>query len=167
MIENNIALLIQQLVKEKEQYLKRGLELSQRPLCSPELDQIYPAFSKAQGDFTAIAKNAKGYNYRYADLSEIMDMVRPVLAKHDLHLSQYMSSKTAMHTRIGHASGQWFESQWELPLPQEGATNSKMAFMQELGSRRTYARRYEVLSILGLQPQGEDDDAVSRKPRTS
>jgi len=160
MEQATLSNLIGQLVKEKEQYLRRGLELAQHPFQSAEVDKVYAAFSKAQGAFTAIIKNTKGYNYRYAELSDILEMVRPILAKYGLHLSQYMSSKTTMHTRIGHDSGQWFASQWEVPMPQEGTTQTKMSFMQELGSRRTYARRYEVLSILGLQPQGEDNDAA-------
>lgn len=154
-MDNGMALVFQQVLKEKEQYLRRGLELSNAPRQSSELDQIYTAFSKAQGEFTAVMKNTKGYNYKYADLSDIMDMVRPVLTKHGLNISQCMHGNT-LHTRLGHNSGQWFESQWD--IPQENIAPSKMSLMQELGSRRTYARRYEVLSILGLQPQGEDDD---------
>ena len=160
MADNGLALLMQQLIKEKEQYLRRGLELANRPLQSQEVDKIYAAFGKAQGEFTAIIKNTKGFNYKYADLADIIDMVRPVFDKYGLHISQYMYGKKDMHTRIGHDSGQFFESQWELPIPEENSYSGKMSFMQECGSRRTYARRQELLSILGLQPSGEDDDAA-------
>lgn len=159
MIDTNSALLIQQLIKEKELYFQRGMELKNKPLRSPEVNEVFAAFSKAQGEFTPIVKGTKGFNYKYAELCDILDMVRPVLSKYDLHLSQSMSSATLMHTRIGHSSGQFFESQWEIALPNH-ETGSKMSYMQELGSRRTYARRYEALSILGLHPQGEDDDAA-------
>ena len=67
-----------------------------------------------------------------------------------------------LHTRIGHASGQFFESQYKIPVPTEtefSASNKKTSYMQELGSRRTYVRRYEILAILGINPEGEDSDS--------
>lgn len=159
MIENNLAIVIGQLIQENKQYFQRGMELAKHPLQSPEVNEVYAAFAQAQGDFTAITKDTKGYNYTYADLATILDSVRPVLSKYGLHLSQYSSAGRKLHTRIGHKSGQFFESQFEVPYPTENS-QSKMNFMQEIGSRRTYARRYEVLSILGLAPKGEDDDAA-------
>jgi hypothetical protein len=47
--------------------------------------------------------------------------------------------------------------------PMSEEQKKKMTLMQQLGARRTYSRRYETLTILGLQPQNEDNDASYRQ----
>jgi hypothetical protein len=159
---NEMALVIEKVIKERDMYLKRGLELASYPHYSGSLDEMYPAFAEAQGEFPSIVKEKKGYGYKYAELSSVLNLVIPVLSKHGLNLTQYMTRDCILHTRIGHASGQFFESQYKIPVPTEAefsSSNKKTSYMQELGSRRTYVRRYEILAILGINPEGEDSDA--------
>ena len=158
----NISEFLDKQIKEKELYLRRGLELARYPIQSKEINEVAAAFAKAQGEFPAISKGTKGFNYKYAELSNILNMVRPVLAQHDLYFQQYMTRDNMLHTRIGHVSGQWFESQFVIPIPTEKEFyeigGKKTSYMQEIGSRRTYARRYEAITMLGIHPEGEDDD---------
>lgn len=151
--------LITQILKERDIYLKRGLELASYPQQSPAVEEVFEAFSQAQGEFPAVTKAQKGYGYRYADLATILATVRPHLSKYGLHFTQYITRDSILHTRVGHKSGQYFESQYKMPTLTEEAfarLNKKTTYMQELGSRRTYIRRYEALAILGLNPDGED-----------
>jgi hypothetical protein len=150
----DMATVVAQLIKEKENYLRRGLELANQPMETKELKDLYAALAKASIEFKPILKDSKGYNYKYAQLDAILNMVRPVLSKHGLFLHQF-TRDALLITRLAHSSGQWMQSALAVPPPTEGG---KMSVMQELGSRRTYARRMEVLSILGIHPEDEDDD---------
>lgn len=152
--------LLEKLIKERDALIRRGMELSS--LQSIEQDQIIPSFIASQMEFGPVFKSSKSFTGKYAVLEDILEMVIPVLNKHGLAFRQYSSKDSVLHTRITHISGQFFESQFTIPsiVPEEAEQNKgKMTLMQQLGSRRTYARRYETLTILGLQPQNEDNDA--------
>lgn len=159
---------LEKVTRERDAYLARGKELALRvaelengidqPHSSRDVDQIYAAFIALQGDLPAIKKNSKGYGYNYATLDTILSAIRPLLKKHGLGIYQYDVGPTVfLCSRIIHISGQWFASYYKMPLPKESG-DSKRNYMQELGSRETYARRYQVLKVLGLHPEGEDDD---------
>lgn len=105
-------------------------------------------------------KSGGSYAYRYAALEDVLDTVRPVLAKHGLTVTQTASNQNAdfltISTAILHRSGQYivFDS---LALP-----NGRTA--QEIGSAITYGRRYHLLACLNLAAS-DDDDGAAAAPR--
>ena len=99
-------------------------------------------------DDNRISKKTQGYNYRYADLSTILDVIRKPLADADL--------VPIVITRLYHVSGQYVESSLAIKPNKQDA--------QGCGSSITYARRYSVLAILNLAPE-DDDGAEASKPR--
>lgn len=143
------------LTKERDAYLKRGIELSRYPHQSEKVTEVFTAFCKAQGEFPQIEKNVKG-QYKYAGLSNILQKIIPVLSKHNLMLIQYMSGDNVLHTRIAHVTGQFFESQFKIPIPKEEDHKGKI-YIQEVGTRRTYTRRYELITLLGICPDEDTD----------
>lgn len=149
--------ILDKVTKERDTYLKRGIELSLYPSHSKEVNEVYTAFAQAQAEFPPISKAVQGYGYKYAPLDVVLKAVIPLLSKHGLIFTQYTTRENYLHTRIGHTSGQFFESQCRIPLAQEDPS-AKKSFLQEIGSRKTYMRRYEALAILGIQPEAEDDD---------
>ena len=159
---NDIALVVDKIIKERDSYLKRGLELASYPHQSTKVDEIYSAFATAQGEFPPITKGKSGFGYKYAELSTVLGLIVPILSKHGLHITQYMTRNNILHTRIGHSSGQYFESQYSLPIPTQQAFeegNKKKSYMQELGTIRTYVRRYEAIALLGINPEDDTDGA--------
>jgi hypothetical protein len=148
---------IEKLIKERDSFYKRGLELSQRKCQSDDTSDICQAFALAQKEFAPVKKNTKGYNYKYAQLDQILDMVRPVLSKHGLSISQYTDRDNILYTRLSHASGQWFHSEVAITV---AAGDNKRSLEQSWGSSVTYMRRYQILSVLGLHPTGEDNDGA-------
>lgn len=98
------------------------------------------------------ARTSDGYLYRYADLADVTNAARPVLAEHGLVFytapgitdngAPYISG-FLMHT----ASGEWSEAH----LPLHGR------HPQELGSAITYARRYLLGCLTGLLTEEDDD----------
>jgi hypothetical protein len=118
------------------------------------INEIAAALSAAQAEMTnpPKTKTAKAgkYSYNYADLAEIIEHIRPTLAKHGLAITQIIETgeKTILVTRLMHKGGQFLQSTY--PLPNGAAA-------QEMGSAITYARRYSLCAILGIAAEEDDD----------
>ncbi len=123
------------------------------------INEIAEALAKAQAEMTnppktksanVKSKTGASYKYQYADLAEIIEHVRPVLAKHELAYTQTIDTgeKTILITRLMHKSGQVLQSTYPLPTG---------AAAQEMGSAITYARRYSLCAILGIAAEEDDD----------
>lgn len=120
--------------------------------------QLAVALIAAQSAFPAIKKTrtakAGTYSYDYADLSDILRVVLPVLGKHGLALTQRYSvldGLILLETMLLHTSGELLSS--VLPISGPGPT------AQELGSLMTYMRRYSVTALLGIAAEDDDDGA--------
>lgn len=126
------------------------------------------AFTAAQADLPPIAKQheaiiptktGSGYSYKYADLNDVLEAVRPVLNKHGLSIAQSTTSEEGqigVMTRIYHTSGH-VESFGPLLLPAGGDARSA-------GSAITYARRYGLCAALGISPDDDDDGEAAAPP---
>ena len=124
-------------------------------LAMPPMGEIATALAKCQAELTNPPKtktaNAGKYTYRYADLAEIIDHVRPVMAKHGLAIVQMVTvieERNFLVSRLLHTSGQYIESVYPLP---------RQAGSQEMGSAITYARRYSLCALLGIAAEEDDD----------
>lgn len=129
---------------------------------SEHINELAAALSKAQGEFPAIPKtrivdfvyNSKKTYYKYADLSDVIDAIKGPLTKYGLSHSEqlvYAEGKVILWTRLMHSSGQWLLSLYPITL------GSKP---QESGSAISYARRYALTALVGVQAE-EDNDAQS------
>lgn len=92
------------------------------------------------------------YSYQYADLGDTMRIIAPVLAKHHLavaHVRTVVDGHERLHTMLLYKGDTVLTSDWPLTggLPP-----------QQAGSEMTYARRYSLWAILGIAPEGADDD---------
>jgi len=131
---------------------------------------IYAALALAQGQFSAIRKEAANeyLGYRYATLEDALDVVRAPLAANGLALIQAAEmdergTRLVLTTRLAHASGEWIESELTLPISeQKGLTP-----VQSIGVAITYARRYALMSLLGVAALGDDTDATAQRGRAA
>jgi hypothetical protein len=131
---------------------------------SQEINELAAALCMAQGDFPNVPKDANNpfFKSKYADLAGIVDVVRPVLKKHNLCFSQFVSmsgSQPAITTMLLHKSGQFVAD--TLPMP-----DSKPD-AQGIGSAITYGRRYGLQAILGLAAEDDDGNAASHSAPAS
>lgn len=121
---------------------------------SDTLSAIAPALVAALGEMEGAAKTAKNPHFRssYANLEAVVDASRDVLSKHGLGVMQgaghVVDGKLYLTTRIIHASGEWVESEFSIPL----AKSDPQATLAAL----TYARRGALMAILGM-PAVDDD----------
>jgi hypothetical protein len=93
--------------------------------------------------------------YKYTDLATIMDLVRPILAKHGLsvsHVTGIHDGHFGLTTYLLHSSGESILSFY--PLNQTDKA-------QEMGSQITYARRYTTTALLGIASEEDDDGELA------
>lgn len=123
------------------------------------MKNIYKALAAFQQDVPNIYKNSQGYGYKFADLGEINDIIKPLLKKHGLGYTQPIEGD-AIKTVLFHVdSGETIESLTNIP---QGVQLAKMNEFQVLGSAITYLRRYSLSSMLGLVTD-EDADAAGEQ----
>lgn len=129
---------------------------------SQEINELALALSKLQGEINDVGKNKQGYGYTYADLGSVLEIARPLLAKHGLSVTQLPQSageKVSVETLLMHSSGQWISSTIEMQVER----GKNMSLAQAVGSVITYARRYSLAAILGIAQV--DDDAALEQPK--
>ena len=119
---------------------------------SEQINEIATALAKAQGEMTNPTFNKTNPHFKssYADLSSVLNAVRPALAKNGIALMQMTGMEEAgvvLYTRLTHISGQWIESVY--PVTASGKH-------QEIAAALTYAKRLSLSAIAGVA--GEDDD---------
>lgn len=122
------------------------------------------ALLAVQKESPALQKDAINPHFKnkYITLQSLMDKILPLLHKHDLLLLQQPASvgpnaEPALTTTIIHVPSGEAEASI-MPLMLDKAT------AQGLGSAITYARRYSLMSILGLVAD-EDDDGQAASAR--
>ena len=131
---------------------------------SESIAALAAALAKAQGEMENAGKNSVNPHFRskYADLAEIINTVRPVLAKHGLSVTQFPSfDGTLAHveTIIAHQSGEWMSGTTSSPV--------QKADPQGIGSATTYLRRYSLAAVCNLAQEDDDANASSKAPKQS
>ncbi len=126
---------------------------------SEQINELAAALAKAQAEIVNPAKTSENPHYRnkYADLAEVLNVVRPVFAAHGLAVSQHpaMDGDGAMvtvETMLTHSSGQWMVSAVSAPVAKKDA--------QGVGSAITYCRRYALAAIAGVAQDDDDGNAA-------
>jgi len=119
---------------------------------SEQINELATALVKAQAEFGAVPKGSVNpfFKSKYASLPDVVAHATPVLTKHGLAVSQFISDGDTLTTYLLHTSGQFIAHTMSLHLVKNDP--------QAQGSAVTYARRYAYLSALGLVAD-EDDDA--------
>ena len=130
-------------------------------VAAPGGPDFYAALVAALGELSEVPKgqtaSAGTYQYNYADLGTVLTYVRPILAKHGLAVTQPVTAldgNVVVETVILHTSGESLAF-GKLSMPR-GQTP------QQTGSAITYARRYSLLSTLGLATADDDGAAASK-----
>ena len=123
---------------------------------SDSLKELATALSKAQGEFQNAKRDKENpfFHSKYADLTSLWDICRPVLSKNGLSVAQGPSvneNHVTIKTLLMHNSGEWIES--ELIL------NADKPTAQGVGSAITYGRRYSLAAMLGLVADDDGNEA--------
>lgn len=127
---------------------------------SEQINEIASALAAFHAEAPTItfdgAANAGSYKYKYATLPQILDKVRPILAKHGLAVLQPVGESGSVETIIVHTSGQWIASD---PVRLPSKDNSP----QGVGSAISYAKRYSLSAMLALAAEEDDDGQAAQR----
>jgi len=128
---------------------------------SESVKEIATALSAAQGSLQDATKNAKNPHYKsdYADLSHVLEAIRPALKAHNLSVVQLpfsTGSRVGVTTRILHSSGEWIEESIDLEV--EGRNLAQAA-----GSHITYLRRYSLASLFAIHQKDDDGESAPKR----
>jgi hypothetical protein len=128
---------------------------------SESIANLALALSKAQLELSNPKKTSSNpfFKSKYADLSEVINVSKTVLAEHGLSIMQFLSytDMVNVETMILHSTGEWISETLSLPVAKHDA--------QSIGSTCTYARRYSWAAICGLAQEDDDANAaVEHKP---
>jgi len=122
-----------------------------------EKSETITSLAKALIDFHGrvqkISKDAKNpfFKSNYASLSNIQDAISKPLAESGLAYSQMPSGVNGLCTILVHAeSGEYLMDTFIMPV-------SKPNDPQAVGSAITYAKRYALAGVLGLNIDDDDD----------
>lgn len=131
---------------------------------SAEFDKIVDAIHKVQQDVQIIERSDKAdigsYKYSYAGMPTIWKELKPLLETYKLTIMQPVVHDMIdkLETWIFHESGQWVKAKSRLVIGRDDP--------QGFGSAVTYAKRYQVLSMLEIVTD-EDTDASEHRLATA
>jgi len=122
------------------------------------MNALFAAMAKAFPEIEGALKdrNNPAFKSKYADLSSVVDAVKPALAKHGLffvQLTHEQQGGVCIETVVGHAEGEQFSfGKLFVPAGKQDA--------QGYGSALTYARRYSLMTAFGVCPEDDDGNAA-------
>ena len=123
---------------------------------SDKISEISKALVGAQADVGLALKNQENSHFKsqYADLSAVLSVAKPALAKHGLALTQFPGQgdgTVTLSTLLLHESGEWILlPPASIPLQAHTAHG--------YGSAISYLRRYTTQACLGISIGISDDD---------
>ena len=112
-------------------------------MSSPKADKVNPAFRS-----------------KYASLCEMLDHVRPILAKQGLGITQFLTSadgRVGVRTSVAGPEG-------TLDLSDISVSVKPDTTAQQVGSSITYLRRQSLQAALGIATDTDDDGAAASQP---
>ena len=127
---------------------------------SDSIAGLAKALAAAQAEIENAHKTSANPHFRskYADLAEVINTVRPVLAKHGLSVTQwpsYLDGIVSVETILTHESGEWIANTASAPADKLNA--------QGVGSATTYLRRYSLAALACVAQEDDDGNKASER----
>lgn len=116
------------------------------------------AFGEIEGATKAAAGQVGQQRYKYADLTSVIEAIKPALIGHGLFFTQHPEPSdkgVCIETVLHHAGGEQL-SLGKLFVP----ANKNDA--QGFGSALTYARRYALVTAFGVPVEDDDGNAAAK-----
>lgn len=129
---------------------------------SEQINELLTALAKANLGIINPKKTSVNpfFNSKYADLSEVINVSKQILAENGLSVIQLASTNEAgvsIETILGHSSGQWIGGTLLFRFPMK-------VDAQIIGSLITYARRYSWAAIVGIAQEDDDGNFAIGQP---
>jgi hypothetical protein len=125
---------------------------------STEIDQLSASLVALGAEISNPTNSAINpfHKNRYAPLNDMLNYLRPLLAKHGLTVAQIVTGaagEIGVETTVLHRSGQYISSVATIPIAaQKGSSLAQVA-----GSTISYIRRYAIAAALNIASEDDDD----------
>ena len=120
---------------------------------SESIKELFKALVEFHKKVGKVIKDAKGYNYRYATLSNILDVIQDPLNECGLSVIQLPQGDHELVTILTHISGEFISNTSRMTPKQDDP--------QGRGSCITYQRRYSIGAVLCINIDDDDDAAAA------
>lgn len=134
------------------------------------MDALTKALVAASAEMGAgVVRNAKNPHLgnRYADLSAVVELMKPILAKHGLVFIQWPgkieNDVVVVHGALIHESSTDMRFETHIPLtrPKNKDGSPGPVTAQTVGGAITYGRRYQIKAVFGLADVDDDGNVAS------
>lgn len=126
------------------------------------MKNLFKALADFQQEVPVIHKGTTGFGYTYANISQIFEVINPLLKKHGLGFTQLVGNGDIKTIVFHIQSGEQVETTTNIP---QGVQLKGMNEFQVLGSAITYIRRYALSSMLGLVTDKDTDAATPKEEK--
>ena len=122
---------------------------------SENVNELMKELIPALSEIKSVKKDAQNafLKNKYATLDAIIETSKPILAKHNVSFLQTVSD-CGIETFLFHTSGQWISSDC---LKIEAEVTKGLSLAQATGVTITYAKRYQLGSLLGISTDDDTD----------
>jgi len=126
--------------------------------------ELFASLAKMQGEVENATKGSVNPHFksRYADLAEVLNTVRPVMAANGLSVIQSPSFdgvRVCVTTTVCHASGGYVSGEIScVPAKHDG---------QGVGAAVTYLRRYALAAFAGVAQEDDDGQSATTTQRVA
>jgi hypothetical protein len=124
------------------------------------IQSLFEALSKCQGQMEVGKKNTEGYGYSYMDMSQVIELSKKPLMNNGLSVLQFPSSYVSndmlfvrVTTIVTHKDGGYVKCSFDTPVKE----SKKQALIQTIGSALSYQSRYSRNNILGISADKDTD----------
>lgn len=115
------------------------------------------AMAKFQSECPTIEKRVQGYNYKYADLTAIIEQVKDLLSENGFSYTfdtDEAENAVIIYCKVSHVAGHFETSKATI----KKETTTKMNASQQSGAAMTYGKRYAFVNAFGILTGDEDTD---------
>jgi len=131
--------------------------------CEARRLEFYESFYAMQDDIKPIERNVNG-RFKYADLKDIIGIMRPILKSHGFFISNKLgvldSETTTITIELKHKNG--YKETSEAVLKNRNTRIGENE-NQDLGSAITYLSRYLYVALLSIPLTNDDTDGAASK----
>lgn len=125
------------------------------------LQKLDEALIKARSQYPKLLRNGKNpaFGSTYSTLDDVISCVMPALAAEGVNVATanwFVEGKPCVITTVSHSSGGFRQSVFPMADPNP----------QKIGGCMTYAQRYQICSLLGLQAEDDDDGNTAQGIQT-
>jgi hypothetical protein len=158
----NLSLMFERVAQNPDvsiEKLQALMDMQRQVLADSARAAFNAAFAKMQPEIPVIIEHAKTDKATYAPLEDIVEAVRPILARFGFGLSHRTEWPEPGVVKIvgvlSHSEGHERQSEFISPADTGPGRNA----VQAIGSAVTYGRRYTTKDLLNIVTRGQDDDA--------